>query len=155
MNPFRMFLVRLLHQYDDNTRCVDVHPCPPSDGEPYEHTTLAPRAHRSIITATSAWHHLKPDLTETSPDFCAYSHGFVYTLPPANYSRATMNVIDHIYIGILPRTAHITINRFFQFLCTTPAACSRKRVSTITDYAAHHEYSVGSCQNSAGSSQCA
>ena len=24
-----------------------------------------------------------------------------------------MNVIDHIYIGILPRTAHITINRFF------------------------------------------
>ena len=24
-----------------------------------------------------------------------------------------MNVIDHIYIGILPQTAHITINRFF------------------------------------------
>ena len=44
---------------------------------------------------------------------CLYSHGLVSTLPPANYSRATMNVIDHIYIGILTRTAHITINRFF------------------------------------------
>ena len=35
------------------------------------------------------------------------------SLPPANYSRATMNVIDHIYIGILPRSMHATIRQFF------------------------------------------
>ena len=113
VDPFRIFLGTLLHQYDDNTRCSHVHQCPPSGGEPYEHITLAPRTHRSITTATSEWNHLKPDLTETSPDFCAYSHGLVSTLPPANYSRATMNVIDHIYIGILPPTVHIKIDRFF------------------------------------------
>jgi len=53
VDPFRIFLVALLHQYDDNTRCVNVHQYPPSTGEPYKYTTLAPRAHRSITTATS------------------------------------------------------------------------------------------------------
>ena len=108
LDPFRTFLVILLHEYDDNTRCASVYSGPPPDGEPYDHTTLDPRAYRSITTNTSPWHHLKPDLTEISPEFYAYSHGLVSTLPPANYSRATMNVIEYIYIRILPRTAHIT-----------------------------------------------
>ena len=141
--PFRTFLDALLHQYDDNTRCVSVHSIPPPDGEPYEHTIIGPHAHRSITTTNSAYRHLKPALNETCPDCRAYSRGLVFTLPPANYSRATMNVIDHIYIGIMPRTAHITINRFFQYLCPIPAACPRKRVSQITDYAAQHEYFLG------------
>ena len=113
VDPFRTFLANLLHQYDDNTRCTTVHSCSPLGGKPYEHTTLDPRAHRSITTTTSALYHLKLDLNETCPDFRAYSHGLVSTFPPANYSRAIMNVIDYIYIRILPRTAHITINRFF------------------------------------------
>ena len=54
---------------------------------------------------------MRPDLTVDSPDYCTYIHGLVSTLPPANYNRATMNVIDNIYIGILLRSAHTTINR--------------------------------------------
>ena len=73
VDPFRTLFVTLLLQYDDNTRCATVHPCPSPGGEPYEHITLDPRAHRSIITTTSALHHLKPDLNETCPDFCAYT----------------------------------------------------------------------------------
>ena len=53
VDPFRTFLVNILHEYDDNTRCATVHSCPPPVREPYAHTTLDPRAHRSITTNTS------------------------------------------------------------------------------------------------------
>ena len=33
--------------------------------------------------------------------------------PPSYYSRVSMNIIDHIYIGILPRSTHATIKNFF------------------------------------------
>ena len=56
---------------------------------------------------------LRPDLNSQSPDYLTYTHGLVPTLPPANYSRATMNIVDHIYIGILPKSAHVSIRRFF------------------------------------------
>ena len=112
-DPFRIFFGVLLNQYDDITRCVSVHSVPTPVGEPYEHTNLDPRARSSIATTNSVWSHLKPDLHVTFSDFRTYSHGLVSTLLPANYSRATMNVIGHIFIGILSRTSHITINRFF------------------------------------------
>ena len=127
VNPFRTFLVTLLRQYDDNTRCTTVHSCPPPGGKPYEHTTLDPRAHRGITTTTSAWYHLKPDLTERCPDFRAYFHGMVPTLPLANYSRGTVNVIDHIDIRILPRISHITINRFSVSLSNISSILTKMR----------------------------
>ena len=52
-NLFRNFLSTLLHQYDDNTRCVSVHSDPTPGGGPYKHTTLDPRARRNITITTS------------------------------------------------------------------------------------------------------
>ena len=65
--------------------------------------------HHSFATNVFDWKQLRLDLTDTCPDFCTYSHGLVFVLPPLNLNCATMNVIDHIYIGILSRTVHITI----------------------------------------------
>ena len=59
-------------------------------------------------TCPTAWHHLRPTMTPDCSDYLAYSHGLVYSLPPANYSRASMNFIDHTYIGVLPRSSHST-----------------------------------------------
>ena len=45
-------------------------------------------------------------------DYLTYSHGLVSSLPPVNYSRASMNFIDHTYIGVLPRSVHTTIRQY-------------------------------------------
>ena len=109
---FQAFLSTLLHQYDNNTThhitIID-----PDGDHPCRHTTIAPRDHRSITSLLTAWTRIRPNLTHDSADILTYTHGLVSSLPPANYSRATMNVIDHIYIGILPRSMHTTIRQFF------------------------------------------
>ena len=64
--------------------------------------TIEQRNHHSITSNVSNWKEVRPDLTYTCPDYCSYSHDLVSTLPPQNYSRATMKVIDYIYIDILP-----------------------------------------------------
>ena len=96
--PFPTFLSSLLHQYNYNTR----HTTSPSDitqALPYQHTTMALYRHHSITSLVIDWTRL----------LLMYTHGLVSSLPPANYSRETMNVINHIYIGILPRSIHATI----------------------------------------------
>ena len=42
----------------------------------------------------------------------------VSTLPLAKYSHATMIIIDHIYIGILPGSDHATIQRYVSTFVT-------------------------------------
>ena len=74
---------------------------------------MDPRNHRSITSSLSAWNERWPTKTLSSPDILTYTQGLVSTLPPANYSRATMNAIDHIYIDLLPRSIQTTINRYF------------------------------------------
>ena len=61
---------------------------------------------------------LRPLMTSDSADLLTYTHGLVSSLPPANYSRASMNVIDHTYIGILPRSLHANIRKFFSAFVT-------------------------------------
>ena len=57
-------------------------------------------------------------MTTESPELLTYTHGLVSSLPPTNYTRATMNVTDHIYIGILPRSAHALIRQHFSLFVT-------------------------------------
>ena len=57
-------------------------------------------------------------MTQDSPKLLTYTHGLVSPLPPSNYSRVTMNVIDHIYISILPRSAHTTIRKHLAVFIT-------------------------------------
>ena len=75
----------------------------------HRHTTIEPHAHRSLASLLTAWTNIRPHLTHDSVDILTYTHGLVSSLTPANYSWASMNVIDHIYIGILPRSMHTTI----------------------------------------------
>ena len=79
----------------------------------HRHTTIEPHAHRSIASLLTAWTNIRPHLTHDSVDILTYTHELVSSLPPANYSRATMNMIDYIYFGILPRSMHTTIRQFF------------------------------------------
>ena len=64
------------------------------------------------------WTRLRPHMTVDSPDLLVYTHGLVSSLSPANYTRATMNVIDHIYIGIIPRSTHALIRQHFSLIVT-------------------------------------
>ena len=115
--PFQYFLSGLLHQYDENTHRdtsdIDNAPTPP-----FNHITMHPRTHRSITTSVIEWTRLRPHMNEDSPELLIYTHGLVSSLPPANYTRASMNVIDHIYIGILPRSAHALIRQYFSHFVT-------------------------------------
>ena len=70
---------------------------------------MAPRPHRSITSLLTEWNRLRSLMTHDSADLLIYTHGLVLSLPLANYSRESMNVINHIYIGILPRSLHATI----------------------------------------------
>ena len=45
-------------------------------------------------------------MTKNSYDVLTYTHELVFTLLPTDYSRVIMNVIDHMYIGILPLSTH-------------------------------------------------
>ena len=115
--PFSSFLSTLLHQYDDNTRHDTPHmsPLPPHS---YQHTTLNPRTYRSITSLAEDWVRIRPNMTPDSPDCMTYTHGLVFSLPPSNYSRVIINVIDHIYIGILPQSTHTTIRHQFSAFVT-------------------------------------
>ena len=100
------------HQYDKNTP-YDTYDNNPTHGiQSYQHTTMNPHNHLNITSTLSAWNELWPTMTPRSPDIPTYTHGLVSTLPPTNYNRATMNHIDHIYIGILSWSNHATINRY-------------------------------------------
>ena len=110
--PFQAFLSNLLHQYDDN-KSHNAATVDPDGNHQYRHTTIEPSARRSITSLLPAWQRIRPHLTQDSADILTYTHGLVSSLPPANYSRATMNVIDHIYIGILPRSLHTSIRQLF------------------------------------------
>lgn len=57
-------------------------------------------------------------MTVNSPDLLTYIYGLVSSLPPANYTRVITNMIDHIYIAILPRSAHAIIRKHFSLLVT-------------------------------------
>ena len=79
---------------------------------------MHPRTHRSITTDVIDWTRLRPHINVDSLDLLTYTHGLVSLLPPVNYTQATMNVIDHIYIGILPRSVHTLIRQHFSLFVT-------------------------------------
>ena len=95
-----------------------IDPDPTQVIQPYHHTAMNSHHHRSITTSQLVWNEMRPNMTVDSPDFCTYTHSLVSTLQTTNYSRAIMTVIDHICIGILPQTAHTTINRYFSAFVT-------------------------------------
>ena len=80
---------------------------------------MAPHPHH-IITK-------RPLMTHDSADLLTYTHGLVSSLPPANYSRASMNVINHIYIGIIPRSLHATIPKLFSPFVTEQQCAHERR----------------------------
>ena len=112
-DPFRTFLCHLIHQYDDNTQLNTVIPDLDLELHPYHHSIIAPRNHHNITTCPVIWKQIQWAMTPECSDYRTYFHGMVSSLPSANYSRASMNFIDHPYIVILPRSAHTTINRYF------------------------------------------
>ena len=114
---FPEFLSTLLHQYDDNTQ-HEIIQLDPSLVQPYQHTTLESQNHCSTTSNVIHRGRLQPSMTPDSPYFMLYTHGLVSTLPPENYSRATMNIIDHPYIGILSWYSHTTIRHHFSKLVT-------------------------------------
>ena len=88
---------------------------------------MAPRPHRSITSLVTEWNRLCPLLTTDSTDFLTYTHGLVSSLPPTNYSRSSMNMIDHLYISILPRLLHATIRQFFSAFVTQQQRAHERR----------------------------
>ena len=117
-NPFRTFLCDLLHQYAGHTQRNTYISDSTEVTQPYHHTTIKSRYHRSIPSSRPVWNEMRPDLTVDNPGFRTYTHDLVSTLSPANYSRATMNAIDHICIDNLLRSAHTTINQYFSVFVT-------------------------------------
>ena len=114
---FQSFISILLHQYDE----VTYHDTSDSDSDPdlpYHHSTMHPRTHRSITTSVIEWIRLRHHMNVDRPDLLTYTHGLVSSLSPVNYTRATMNVIDHIYIGILPRSTHALMRQYFSLFVT-------------------------------------
>lgn len=75
---------------------------------------MAPLPHRSITSIVTKWNMTRPLLTTGSADLLTYIHGKISSLSPANYSRVSMNMIDHLYIGILPRS----LRQFFSAFVT-------------------------------------
>ena len=112
-DPFRTFLCYFLHQYDNNTHLYTTIPDRSIKLQLYKHSIVAPRTHHNITTRPIVWKQLRPAITPECSDYRTYSHGLTSSLPPANYIRVSINFIDHTYIGVLPRSAHATIHRYF------------------------------------------
>ena len=114
---FRSFLSSILHQYDDYN-CHDTSNRVNAPAPPFNHSTMYPHTHHSITSSMTEWNILRPNMDTESPELLTYTHGLVSSLPPANYTPATMNVIDQIYIGVLPRSAHALIRQHFSLFVT-------------------------------------
>ena len=110
---FRTFLSHLLHQYDHNTHLYLDTTDRDIDPHPYHQYTVAPHTHHYITTCLTTWKQFRPALTPVCSDYLAYPHGLVSSLPPTNYSRASINFIDYTYIGVLPRFTHTIIQQYF------------------------------------------
>ena len=76
------------------------------------------RNRRSITYNLVEWVIFQPTMTQNSTGFLTYTYVLVATLPLAKYSHATMIIIDHIYIGILPGSDHATIQRYVSTFVT-------------------------------------
>ena len=111
LDPFRTLTCEIIHQYDYHTQQDTSTFDPIQVTQLCHHTIMNPYHHRSITTRRSVWNEMRPERTADSLDFRTYIHGLVFIIPHTNYIYTTMNVIDHIYIGILLRSANKTINR--------------------------------------------
>lgn len=67
------------------------------------------RHHWSICNELNTWSHSPHHIRPNNPAFLLYTHGLVTVLPPNNYTRNTMNIIDHMYIGILLPLFHTVV----------------------------------------------
>ena len=114
---FQSVLSGILHQYDEYTgnNTTDIENTPASS---FSQSTMHSRMHHSITSSVTDWNRLRPNMDYDSPELLTYTHGLVSSLPPTNYTRATMHVIDHIYIGILPRSAHALIRQHVSLFIT-------------------------------------
>ena len=106
---FHSLLTDILYLYDTNHYTTLPHtthyPAPPQKNTPPQN----PQRHRSITTNLNKWARVLNNIRRNNPTLLVYTHYLVTTLSPNNYSRVTMNIIDHIYIEILPPSLHITI----------------------------------------------
>ena len=100
---------------------------------------MEPHPHLNITSLLTARNRLRPQMTHDSADLLTYKHSLVSSLPPANYSRVFMNVIDHIYIGILPRSVHTTIWKFLALLLHNNNALTN---IAFPGYGRHHTSSA-------------
>lgn len=112
-DPFTTSLSRFFHQYDNYTQQDITRNGQQQSLSPHQHTTMEPRNHHIIASNIDEWNRITLTKVYKNPIILAYTHGLVSTLPSANYSRTTMNSINHIYIGILPRSPHTIIQRYF------------------------------------------
>ena len=103
---FQTTLLTALHHFDNSTyTSVSGNPCPPSPHPPYA-TTSYPH---SIQLSPRHWAQSLYRVLPRHDAYLAHTHNLVSTLPPNNYTRDSLNIIDHLYIGILPTTLHTSI----------------------------------------------
>ena len=57
-------------------------------------------------------------MTHKSVDILIYTYILVSSQPSVNYSQVTMNIIDHIYIDILPRSTQASIRQYYSAFVT-------------------------------------
>ena len=115
---FSVFLGTILHYYDIHTQYIATQSDHHKLVHPYQHMIMEPRNYRIITSNIAIWSMIRPTMTLNSSNVLTYTYGLITTLSPTNYSRATMNVIYHFYIGILPQSAHTTIQRYFSSFVT-------------------------------------
>ena len=57
---------------------------------------MYPHTHHSITSSVTEWNILRPNMDTESPELLTYTHGLISSLPPANYTRDTMNLIERV-----------------------------------------------------------
>ena len=99
--PFHSLLIAILHTYDTNYYATIQSTTYYPTLQQNITSTHTPHLHRFIITDPNeripAPHNIRPN----NPALLAYTYGLVIALPSNNYSRTTMNIIDHLYIRVL------------------------------------------------------
>ena len=106
----------------------------------YAHTTnptRQPRRHHSAQSSPYLQAQSSPPILPQHEDYIAHTHGLVSTLPPDNYTRASLNIPDLIFIGILTTALNATIKAYLTSIAhhqTTKNQCnysSAKKTSNI------------------------
>ena len=108
---FQTTLLAIFYYYDNLTYTHTTGPlCTSIPTLPI--TTRQSMHHRSIQSTAYLWARKSPPILPDHKIYLVHTFGLVSALPPNNYTRTSMNIIDNIYIGILPIALCTTITAY-------------------------------------------